>query len=418
MRTFLSNIRRKLASISPESLAIWFVWFFFTIGFIATFGAIAREAIDLAAASGPWPRIIRESMLVAFIGFGATIVIAPFLGGLCASFFMGRTVREAYPASLVKRDFALPDDDTLMGFIRQHKVSVYRTKSRLPDAGVHNVPATLEPLFPLWIYFPLLPSRLLGAGKICFEREEIERIKKRTLDSLVAAMPEVIQAAYDKEKGAEIKALRAQLQEAESAAKTQIQAITTIIEEKDNELNLLLTQLKNCKNAAQEQMQKLEESSKAQLRERQESSQTQLREVESSWRVRLQELKEATDNERRDLKKRHTQAEKRVNEHLLLGYVGMRLVSQFHEARYGAESISRFQATKSIITETMTKLLHEEPQLKAQLNRWQRSDKEEQDDVFYDLLRLAMPTKLVNWGGHSMTFDSAVKKYFREETSA
>ncbi len=46
------------------------------------------------------------------------------------------------------------------------------------------------------------------------------------------------------------------------------------------------------------------------------------------------------------------------------------------------------------------------------------SDKGEQDDVFYDLLRLAMPAQLVNWGGHSMTFDAAVKKYFRDGSPA
>ena len=451
MKVSLSSFKKRLASVSPESLALWFVWFFFTIGFIATFGSITREAIDLAAASRPWPYIIRQSMFTAFIGFGATIIITPFLGGLCASFFMRRTVREACPASLVKRDFALADDDMLMGFIRQHKVSVYRTKSRLPDTVVDNVPAMLEPLFSLCIYFPLLPSALIGAGKICFEREDIESIKKRTLDSLVAAMPEMIQNVYDKEKGAQIESLQAQLQEAESTARTQIQELKdtsqariqelqdaaqvnlkeckelshiTIqelkhaVEEKNREITLLQEQLQSCKSSAREQMEKLEESSREQLREIKESSLAQLQDVERSWRARLQEMQEAADSERRDLKKRHTQAEKRVNEHLLLGYVGMRLVSHFHKARYGTESISRFQATKGNITEAITNLLHEEPQLRTQLNRWQRSDKGEQDDVFYDLLRLAMPTQLVNWGGHSMTFDAAVKKYFREGSPA
>ena len=188
------SFKQKLAAYSAKIIPVGFVMLFFLVGLFFTFANVVAEIGVLSAKGEPAAWIIFVSMLYACAGPGMAIVISSLLGWFFSSIFMRRTVKEAYPADLLKRDFALADDDMVMGFTRLHQITVYRTKKRLPDSIANDISATLEPLFPLWHYFPLLPSKFIGARKICFEREEIEVIKKRTLDNLLAAMPEVLQS--------------------------------------------------------------------------------------------------------------------------------------------------------------------------------------------------------------------------------
>ena len=297
------------------------------------------------------------------VGVAVTLVAAPVLGWLCSSVFMNRTVAEAYSAALVKDIFALADDDMLMAFARQRKIRIYRANGRLADTYAHNVAAKLEPLFPLWVSFALFPSRHIGANTICFDRREIDPIKKRMLDSLLVATPETVQE-ISKEKDTVIASLEAQIQELkESGTMEENAAIATL-------------------------------------------------------RAQLQEATESTDNEQRDLKKRLTAAGKQINEYLFLGYAGMRLVSVFFEIKMEKRPGRQAMVTKARINEELANLRHEEPLLEKQLARWQRSGKAEQGDEFYDFLRLALPKDMVNWGGYAMTFAEAVEKYYKATGAA
>ncbi|WP_394027408.1 hypothetical protein [Desulfovibrio falkowii] len=386
MRTLFAFIRKLLPPYSPETIATGFVGFFFIIGLVATLSFVAQTAVKQAATPGSSQALtILGSLVAACFGVALTIVIAPSLGRLCSLPLMHRTVKEGLSAELVKKEFGLADDEMLMGFIRQQKVKVYRAKNRLPGTVSYDISALLEPLFPLWVYFPLLPSRFIGANRICFDREEIEPIKKRTLDSLLAAMPEVIQS---------------------------------VVAEKDSLISSLQTRLHEIEETHESERQEFESILQSQLQALKESGENERKALETSLQMQLQDLKEAGDKERRDLRKLLALSEKRVIEYLLLGFVGMRLVSQFHERRYGGNSVSRFQVTKAVINEELDSLRHNEPLLDNQLARWQRSSKKEQDDEFYDFLRLAMPDELVNWGGYAMTFDAAVKKYLKSDSSS
>lgn len=407
MKRFLSHIRKRLPSGGPEGLSIALVVVFLFIGLYVTFSFIAKEAVQQSAQTASWPDVVLQCMLVALIGFGASIVAAPFLAGACAFLFMRRTVKEAYPAALLMKDFGLEDDDDLVGFIRQRKLRVYRTKQRLPDTIRHDVAARLEPLFSLWIYFPFLPSKLIAGKRICFDRREIDPIKKHMLDSLLAATPEALEE-ISKEKDTAIAHLQAELQEIqESSAK-----------EKDEAIASLRTELQEFKEVVDQEKATAIASLGTQLQKLKESKAMEENAAIAALRSQFQEAMESADNERRDLKKRLTSAGKQVNEYLFLGYAGMRLVSVFFEIKMEKRPGRQAIVTKARINEELANLRHEEPLLEKQLARWQRSGKAEQNDEFYDFLRLALPNDMVNWGGYAMTFAEAVEKYFKTTSAA
>ena len=393
---------------SSEALAALFVCFFFIMGLAVAFAFVVAQVQTLStkpdASQG---LIIFASMVTGSAGVAVTFVVAPALGWLCSSVFMNRTVAEAYSSALVKDIFGLADDDMLMAFVRQWKVRVYRANDRLADTLVHNVAAKLEPLFPLWVAFALFPSRHIGANKICFDRREIDSIKKRMLDSLLAASPEAL-AEIAKEKDTVIAYLQVELQELkESGAR-----------EKEAAVAALQAELRETKEVCAREKDEAIASLEAQYQERKAADDQENASAIAALRSQLQEVTESADNERRDLKKRLTSAGKQINEHLFLGYAGMRLVSVFFEIKMGKKPGRQAMVTKARINEELATLRHEEPLLEKQLALWQRSGKNEQGDEFYDFLRLALPKDMVNWGGYEMTFTEAVEKYFKTTGTA